>query len=102
MLASMPFMLLVSHHDSPLLGWQKVAFTLELWAMASAWGGLLESKKWALGLEALRLVAMGAMACAWAPAAVTPLVLGWLGVSLGWLTKVRLARPGWQAEAGSA
>ncbi|MBS1152610.1 MAG: hypothetical protein H6Q89_4308, partial [Myxococcaceae bacterium] len=58
MLASMPFMLLVSHHASPLSGWAKVALGALLWAMASAWSGMLESKRWGLPLELARVVAM--------------------------------------------
>ncbi len=92
MIASMPFMLLVSHHQSPLLGWEKVAFTVELWAMATAWGGLLESKKWAMPLEALRVVAMGASAAFWLSrtGSLGTLALVWLGLSLLWLVKIQL------------
>lgn len=95
MIAAMPFMLLVSHHESPLTGWEKVTFTAELWAMATAWGGLLESKRWAMGLEALRVIAMGASAGLWLSradihSAFGPLALAWLGVSMLWLLKVQL------------
>ena len=67
MLASMPLMLLVSHHHSPLNGWQKVAFTAVLWAMATAWAGMLESKRWGLALEAARVVAIAFAILLWTP-----------------------------------
>ena len=58
-------------------------------AWRSAWGGLLESKKWGLPLEAVRVVAMGAAVAFWVPAAL-PLIIGWLAVSVLWLGKVQL------------
>lgn len=93
MVAAMPFMLLVSHHQSPLSGWEKVAFSVELWAMATAWGGLLESKKWAMPLEVARVLAMGASASFWLSRTgpLGGLAMIWLAVSLLWLVKVQLA-----------
>lgn len=96
MIAAMPFMLLVSHHQSPLTGWEKIAFSVELWAMATAWGGLLESKKWAMPLEAARVIAMGASAGFWlsranVPPLLSTLVFAWLAVSTLWLAKVQLS-----------
>ncbi|MFT3713092.1 MAG: sterol desaturase family protein [Archangium sp.] len=54
-----PLMLLVTRPDSPLTTVQKVVLSLLLWATATAWGGLLESKKWAVPLEAARCLAIG-------------------------------------------
>ena len=94
--ASMPFMLLVSHHASPLSGWQKVALSLLLWAMATAWSGMLESKRWSEPLELARVLAMGVGVTLWlvgasAPQAWSALTASWLMVSLVWL---RVARGG--------
>ena len=97
MIAAMPFMLLVSHHQSPLGGWEKVAFTIELWAMATAWSGLLESKRWALGLEVARVIAMGVSAGIWLSRTngLSALAFVWLAVSVVWLgvVLVRQTRP---------
>lgn len=97
MLASMPFMLLVSHHASPLTGWEKIAFSLELWAMATAWGGILESKRWAMALEVLRVLAMGVTSSLWLARTngLGALAIAWLGVSALWLAVilVRQGRP---------
>jgi alkylglycerol monooxygenase len=96
MVAAMPLMMLVSHHQSPLTGWEKIAFSVELWVMATAWGGLLESKRWAMGLEAVRVIAMGASAGLWlsranVPPAFSALTLMWLTVSVLWLAKVQFS-----------
>ncbi len=55
-----PLMLLVSRPDSPLDGTEKLVLSVLLWAGATAWGGMLESKRWAVPLEAARLVATAA------------------------------------------
>lgn len=94
MLYGLVFMLLVSHHASPLSGAQKLVFTAELWAMATAWAAMLESKRWALKLEALRVIAMGLSVSVWlsAPGAFSSLPVAaaaWTLASLVWLTWVR-------------
>lgn len=88
MLVSLGLMLLVSHHASPFTGAQKVAFTLVLWAMATAWAAMLESKRWGLGLEALRVVAIAAAIAAWSPWGVEAGL--WMVFSLGWLAAGRV------------
>jgi hypothetical protein len=105
----MPFMLLVSHHASPLSGWRKVTLSLLLWAMATAWSGMLESKRWSLPLEFARVLAMGLAVTEWLVQAQTPpaggaLCAGWLLVSLAWLGGVPARRPhasGAPADASS-
>ncbi len=62
-----PLMLLVARHDSPLTGVQKITLSLLLWAAATAWGGILESKRWAPWLEAARLVGTGVLLAGLAP-----------------------------------
>jgi hypothetical protein len=94
MLWGFAFMLLVSHHASPLSGGQKVLFTALLWAMATAWAAMLESRRWAVTLEAVRVVAMGLAMNLWlaVPGIVSPLPVAaaaWTLVSLTWLTWVR-------------
>ncbi|QQR44028.1 sterol desaturase family protein [Myxococcus xanthus] len=99
LLAAMPFMLLVSHHASPLSGWQKLVLSLLFWAMATAWSGMLESRRWSLPLELGRVLAMGAAVTWWlmhasAPQSWTALCAAWMGVSLIWLVVVRGASQG--------
>jgi alkylglycerol monooxygenase len=94
MLCGLGFMLLVSHHASPFTALQKLVFTAELWAMATAWAAMLESRRWALGLETARVVAMGLSVSLWlsAPSAFTLLpilVAGWTLASVTWLAWVR-------------
>jgi alkylglycerol monooxygenase len=85
------FMLLVSHHSSPFSGAQKLVFTLELWAMATAWAALLESKSWALALETLRVVAMGLTVSLWfaSPSPLPVVAAMWTLASVSWLAWVR-------------
>ena len=88
--ASMPFMLLVSHHASPLSGWSKLVLSLLLWGMATAWSGMLESKRWSLPLELARVLVMGVAVTVWlmragAPQAWSALSAAWLALSLTWL-----------------
>ncbi|MBL8953143.1 MAG: sterol desaturase family protein [Myxococcaceae bacterium] len=67
-----PHMLLVTRHDSPLTGVEKIMLSLLLWAGATAWGGILESKRWAPWLEGARLVGTAALLASfsvWAAAA---------------------------------
>lgn len=51
-----PLMLLVIHGRSPLSWWQKVVVALLIWATATAWSAILESRRWAVRLELARLV----------------------------------------------
>ncbi len=46
---------LVIDGKSPLTTWEKVAVSALLWLAVTVWGGMLESKKWAKGLETIRL-----------------------------------------------
>ena len=98
LLASIPFMLLVSHHGSPLTGAQKLVLGGLLWAMATAWAGLLESKRWAPALELARVLAMGGAVATWLAAAGRPeawvfLSASWTALSAGWLSLVWLQQP---------
>ncbi|MEW6434976.1 MAG: sterol desaturase family protein [Myxococcota bacterium] len=68
-LLAFPVMLLVTSNHTPLTAtWQKVVLSLLLWAAATAWSAMLESKRWALPLE-------------WARLAGTLTVVTFLGVS---------------------
>jgi alkylglycerol monooxygenase len=89
MLCGFAFMLLVSHHGSPLSGAQKVLFTAELWAMATAWAAMLESRRWALGVEAARIVAMGLSINLWLTPSLSWAAMAWSLGSLAWLIWVR-------------
>ncbi|MCY1000444.1 sterol desaturase family protein [Myxococcus sp. MISCRS1] len=96
MIASMPFMLLVSHHASPLSGWQKLVLSVFFWGMATAWGGMMESKRWGLPLEMARVFAMGGAVTLWlvqanAPMSWRALTVGWLAVTLVWLSISRVS-----------
>ncbi len=75
-LLGFPIMLLVIHGQSPLVWWQKVIVSLVIWAGATSWSGMLESKSWALRLEVARLVAAGLVISALGAAQVLP--LGWV------------------------
>jgi hypothetical protein len=89
-------MVLVSSERSPLGGWQKVALAVLLWAGATAWAALLESKRWATTLEAVRLVLTMALLAALEVRGV--LGLGWavasvaaLAVSAVWVVALHLS-----------
>lgn len=75
-LLGFPIMLLVIHGQSPLVWWQKVIVSLVIWAGATSWSGMLESKSWALKLEVARLVGAGLVISALGAAQVLP--LGWV------------------------
>lgn len=59
-------MVLVSSEKSPLAWWLKIVLAVLLWAAATAWSAMLESKRWAVPLEVGRLLAtvvlLGALA----------------------------------------
>lgn len=80
-LTAMPFMLLVSHHASPAGASAKVVLSIGLWLGAMAWAGILESKPWAVPLEAARVVVVGVVGAlglsldpAWS--------IGWIGATV--------------------
>lgn len=52
-----PVMLLVTRPDSALATVDKVLLSLVLWLAATSWSAMLESRRWALRIEALRVVA---------------------------------------------
>ncbi len=93
-LLAFPLMMLVSRSDSPLGSLQKLAVTGLLWAAATAWGAMLESKRWAVALEVGRLfctaVALagftleGELPLRWLAPALVAVV-----ASIGWSTLLR-------------
>ncbi len=70
-----PVMLLVTRHDTPLSTLDKVLVSLLLWAAATAWGGLLESKRWAVPLEVARLLGLAALGALFAARGTLPLTV---------------------------
>ena len=65
-----------------------------IFVMIVAWGGILQAKKWAVGLESLRLLLMGGLLlwvlnrhglAQWHGGAGIAVLL-WCGCSLGWLS----------------
>ncbi len=75
-LLGFPIMLLVIHGQSPLVWWQKVIVSLVIWAGATSWSAMLESKPWALKLEIARVVSAGLVISGLGAAQVLP--LGWV------------------------
>ncbi len=67
-----PLMLLVTRPDTTLTLIDRVLLSLLLWAAATAWGGILESKKWALKLEGARQFAQAALLGSLAMRALIP------------------------------
>lgn len=103
-LLAFPVMLLVTHTRTPLSGWQQVALSLLLWAAATAWSALLESKRWAASLEAARLLGTLALITALGVGGVIPAwwavgLGGLLGGSLGWVLLLRRPSEAPSAEA---
>jgi sterol desaturase/sphingolipid hydroxylase (fatty acid hydroxylase superfamily) len=90
---AMPFMLLVSHHASPLSSGGKILLTGLLWIGATAWAGMLESKPWAIPLERARVAAtacaVGLFLYAHGEAAVSAVPVIWGLASLAWLVPIR-------------
>ncbi|MFO0595610.1 MAG: sterol desaturase family protein [Myxococcaceae bacterium] len=89
-----PAMLLVTRPDSPLSTLEKVMLSVMLWGAATAWGAILESKRWAVPLEFARLAAMTAFFAALGAAGVIP--FAWMVggataclVSAGWCLSLR-------------
>jgi sterol desaturase/sphingolipid hydroxylase (fatty acid hydroxylase superfamily) len=94
---AMPFMLLVSHHGSPISGEGKIILSIGLWLGATAWAGVLESKRWAVPLELVRAVLLGAsgsvlLVHASVPLFESALPMIWLAASLAWLGSIRTAK----------
>ncbi len=89
-------MLLVSSEKSPLGGWEKVLLAGLLWAAATAWAAMLESKRWARWLELGRLVATmgfllalersGVLRFEWTAVGVVS-----LGISAAWVLMLQRA-----------
>ncbi len=57
----MAFMVFIIDGKSPLSGYEKIFGSALLWFMVIAWGGILESRKWAPILEVTRLALMAGM-----------------------------------------
>ncbi len=96
---AMPLMLLVSRAGSPLTGAEKLGMTALLWAAATAWGAILESKRWAVALEVARLAATGgalallALRGAMPMAFLAPALVAAVA-SIGWSLLLRRSEPG--------
>jgi alkylglycerol monooxygenase len=60
-LLAFPAMLLVIRPDTTLTTVDRVLLSMVLWGAATVWGGMLESKRWAVKLEVARLVAQIAL-----------------------------------------
>ena len=101
-LLAFPLMLLVSRNHSPLHGLEKVAVASLLWAAATAWGAILESKRGAIALEVGRLSLTGAALAAFVlrgalPTSALAPALAATVASLGW--SLLLRRSAARAEA---
>jgi|APLak6261679142_1056127.scaffolds.fasta_scaffold00104_7 sterol desaturase/sphingolipid hydroxylase (fatty acid hydroxylase superfamily) len=68
-----PLMLFVTRPDTPLPVVERVLLSLVLWGAATAWSALLESKRWAVRVEVLRLVAQGTLFAAFSVRGLIPL-----------------------------
>jgi sterol desaturase/sphingolipid hydroxylase (fatty acid hydroxylase superfamily) len=90
-----PVMLLVTRHDTTLTRLDQLVLSALLWAGATAWGGLLESKRWAAGLEAGRLLLTAAFLGQLSARGSLPALLG-LGGAV-----VLLASAAWVLVLGS-
>ena len=93
-LLAFPIMLLVTHTKTPLCGWAQVVLSGLLWAAATAWSAILESKPWAVRLELARLAGTVVLVAALGVAGVLPAAWavalnGALGASLGWAAMLR-------------
>jgi len=95
-LLGFPIMLLVIHGQSPLVWWQKVLVSLVIWAGATSWSAMLESKPWVLRLEVARVLAAAIVLSGLGGSQVLPLtwVVGADVVALGsvvWALSLRRA-----------
>ncbi|MBT7609341.1 MAG: sterol desaturase family protein [Bacteriovoracaceae bacterium] len=58
LLIGMIFMFFVIGDKSPLSSLEKTIMALNFWMMATVWGGFLESKKWSIPLELIRVITL--------------------------------------------
>ncbi len=77
-----PVMLLVTRPDSPLTTWDKVLLSLVLWLAATSWSAILESRRFALPLEAGRLVLQAALLGSFTLRGMLPTTAGALTLSI--------------------
>jgi sterol desaturase/sphingolipid hydroxylase (fatty acid hydroxylase superfamily)/uncharacterized membrane protein (UPF0136 family) len=82
--AGFAFMLLVTRPDSPLATLDRVLLSAVLWGAATSWSAILESKRWAVGLEVARLAAQTVLLGSFALRGLVPDVaaMGTLAFSL--------------------
>jgi hypothetical protein len=73
---------------------QKVVLSLMLWATATSWSAILESKKWATWLEGARLLAMGVFFGVLGSAAVLPVSWAAAGAAVSALSMAWVAALG--------
>ena len=81
-----PLMLLVTRPDTTLQPLDRVLLSAALWAAATAWGGILESKRWALRLEVGRLVAQSALLASFTARGLIPSSWAIAGAAVGLLS----------------
>lgn len=81
-----PAMLLVIRADSAVPLLDKVLLSLVLWAAATSWSAILESKPWALRIEVARLVAEIVLLASFAARGFLPMQLGGAAVALGMIS----------------
>lgn len=58
---AMLFMYITVHTKSPLSDLDRFIFSIAIFFMITAWGGILEGKSWAIFLEVFRLLMMGVL-----------------------------------------
>jgi hypothetical protein len=89
-----PAMLFVTRPDTMLPTLDRVLLSLVLWVAATAWGGLLESKRWGVRLEVARLVTQAALFASFSARGLIPaswgIVAGVLAlISVTWAFTLR-------------
>ena len=60
LILAMGMMFFIIDDRSPLVVWQKVLGSLLLYAQATSWSGLMESKSWIYKFESVRILITGA------------------------------------------
>ena len=93
-----PAMLLVTRPDTTLPTLDRVLLSLVLWGAATTWGALLESKRWAVRGEVLRLVAQAGLFISFSMRGFLPLewAMGAVAASLvsaAWALTLRAEAP---------
>ena len=78
-----PVMLLVTREDAGLSTLERVIVSVVLWAAASAWGAILESKQWGRWLDAARLVAQTGLLASFAASGLLPSAWAAAGAAVG-------------------